>query len=302
MNNTKNESAKTNPSKKKIMYFLMVIMVLSWGLEYAFAKQALEAFEPITLLFFKYFIGLIILLFIKLKMEGRKFIKKKDIPMFLLCALFGEVGYFYAEYKAMSFLPVSIITIVLAFVPIVSLLIDRVIYKRKVTKKTVGGVLFCVVGIGLIIGVDLDVIFEGRIFGYILAFSAVIFWNVYNFITASLHERYGSVTLSFNQIVCALLLIWPYALTHLPEWDYVTPGIIWSILYLGLVSTAVGFVIVVKALHILGPTVTSMFSNFMPVTSTVFGWLLLKETIQPLQMLGGVIVITAGYFVIKDRS
>ena len=35
---------------------------------------------------------------------------------------------------------------------------------------------------------------------------------------------------------------------------------------------------------------------------TIFGWLILKQTISPLQMLGGVIVITAGYIVIKEKG
>ncbi len=296
------ESRAANQSKKKIMYFLMVILILSWGLEYSIAKHALEALEPMTLLFFKYSTGIIILFFIKLKLEGRKFIRKKDIPMFILCALFGQVGYFYAEYKAMSFLPVSLITIVLAFVPVLSILVDWVLFKKRATKKIVVGIFISIVGIVLIIGVDFDMLAQGRLYGYVLAFSAVVLWNVYNFTTASLHEKYGSITLSFNQVLCALLMIWPYALSHLPEWESVTPSIIGGVLYLGLFSAAIGFVIQVKALYVLGPTVTAVFSNFLPVTTTFFGRILLKETILPLQMIGGAIVIAAGYFVIKERG
>jgi drug/metabolite transporter (DMT)-like permease len=40
----------------------------------------------------------------------------------------------------------------------------------------------------------------------------------------------------------------------------------------------------------------------MPVTTTFFGWLILKETILPLQMVGGVIVVLAGYIVIKEKD
>lgn len=302
MNRTEEELTAADQPKKKIMYFLMVILVLSWGLEYSIAKNALEALEPMTLLFFKYTIGATILLFIKIRLEGREFIRIKDLPIFLLCALLGEVGYFYCEYKAMSFLPVSLITIILAFLPVVSILIDRVLFKKRITKKIFAGIFLSIVGIVLIIGVDLGVLTQGRLYGYILAFCAVLFWNAYNFITASLHKKYESITLSLNQMICALLMIWPYALTHLPEWESVTPGIIGGVFYLGAISTAIGFVIAVKALHVLGPTVTAVFSNFLPVTTTFFGWVLLKETIQPAQMLGGVIVIAAGYFVIKERG
>jgi len=289
-------------SKKRNMYLLMIILVFAWGLEYIFAKQALAVMEPLTLVFFKYLIGFMVALIIKLKAEGKSLMRKKDIPIFLFCAVFGEVGYFYLEYTAMGFLPVSLVTIVLAFVPALSIIIDRAVFKKKITKKMTIGILLSIVGITLVIGVDYRILFQGRIIGYILAFGAVISWNLYNFLTASLHDRYESATLTLNQIICSLLLVWPYASAHMPDRETITIGAVGGILYLGILSTGIGFIIFVRALHVLGPTVTAIFSNFLPVTTTLFGWLILKETILPVQMLGGVIVIAAGYLVIKEKG
>jgi drug/metabolite transporter (DMT)-like permease len=122
------------------MYLLMTALVFAWGLEYIFAKQALAVMEPLTLVFFKYLIGLAVAVIIKLKMEGKSLIRKKDIPVFLFCALFGEIGYFYFEYSSMQYLPVSLVTIVLAFVPALSIVIDKALFKKKVTKKMTSGI------------------------------------------------------------------------------------------------------------------------------------------------------------------
>lgn len=290
-----------DPQKRK-MYLLMTLLVFAWGLEYIFAKQALVVMEPMTLVFLKYCIGFAVVLIIKLKTEGKNLMQKKDILLFLFCAIFGEIGYFYFEYTAMEFLPVSLITIVLAFVPVLSIMIDRVVFKKRTTKKMSIGILFTIIGIALIIGVDYRILFQGRINGYLLAFGAVITWNLYNFLTASLHERYGSATLTLNQLICTLLLTWPYGLAHMPHLGAITPGVVGGMIYLGVFSTALGFLIMVRSLHILGPTATAIFSNFLPVTTTLFGWLILKETIMPVQMLGGVIVITAGYIVIREKG
>ena len=99
-----------------------------------------------------------------------------------------------------------------------------------------------------------------------------------------------------------MLLSWPYAFTHMPDPETLTWGVIGGILYLGMLGTGVGFIIQVRSLHILGPTVSAIFSNFLPVTTTFFGWLFLKEIILPVQMLGGAIVIAAGYIVIKEKG
>jgi drug/metabolite transporter (DMT)-like permease len=289
-------------TKKRNMYLLMIVLVFAWGLEYIFAKQALAVMEPLTLVFFKYLIGLVVVLIIKLKAEGKSLMRVRDIPLFLFCAIFGEIGYFYFEYTAMGYLPVSLITIVLAFVPALSIIIDKAVFKKKITKKMALGVLLSILGIALVIGVDYRILFQGRIIGYLLAFGAVITWNLYNFLTASLHDRYKTVTLTLNQLICTVLLVWPYALTHMPDRESIGMGVVAGILYLGILSTGIGFIIFVRSLHILGPTVTSIFSNFLPVTTTLFGWLILKETILPVQMLGGAIVIAAGYFVIKEKG
>ncbi len=288
--------------QKRNMYLLMIILVFAWGLEYIYAKQALDIMEPLSLVFFKYLIGITVPLIIKLKAEGKSLIRKKDIPLFVFCAIFGDIGYFYLEYTAMDYLPVSLITIVLAFVPALSIIIDKAIFKRKITRVMAAGVLISTVGVALVIGVDYQILFQGRLIGYLLAFGAVITWNLYNFLTASLHERYESATLTLNQMICTLLLVWPYALAHLPDRGTVTWGVVGGILYLGLLSTGIGFIIFVRSLHVLGPTVTAIFSNFLPVTTTFFGWLILKETISPVQMAGGAVVIAAGYLVIKEKG
>ncbi len=289
-------------SQKKRMYLLMIFLVFSWGLEYIFAKQALTVMEPLSLIFFKYAIGFLFVLGVKLKLDGRGLMRKKDIPMFVICALFGEVGYFFLEYSAMDYLPVALVTIVLAFVPGLSIIIDKVVFKKKATGKMIVGMLLSVLGIILVIGFDYKILFQGRLIGYLLAFGAVVSWNLYNFLTASLHEKYSSATLTLNQLTCTVLMVGPYALGHLPASQVITPGVVGGILYLGILSTGLGFLIQVKALHVLGPTVTAIFSNLLPITTTFFGWLFLKETISFAQMLGGAVVIAAGYIVIKEKG
>lgn len=289
-------------SQKKRMYLLMIFLVFSWGLEYIFAKQALAVMEPLSLIFFKYAIGFLVVLGVKLKLDGRGLMRKKDIPMFVICALFGEVGYFFLEYSAMDYLPVALVTIVLAFVPGLSIMIDKVVFKKKATGKMIAGMLLSVLGIILVIGFDYKILFQGRLIGYLLAFGAVISWNLYNFLTASLHEKYSSATLTLNQLTCTVLMVGPYALGHLPALQVITPGVVGGILYLGILSTGLGFLIQVKSLHVLGPTVTAIFSNLLPITTTFFGWLFLKETISFAQMLGGAVVIAAGYIVIKEKG
>ena len=292
-------------SKKKEKYFaymLMTFLVVAWGFDYVVAKHALEVLQPLTLLFLKYSIGLILVLCIKLKTDRKSIIRKKDIPLFILCSICGEIIYYFCEYTAMNYIPISLVSIILAFVPALSIIIEKVLFKRKVTRVMVIGIVVSIFGVALIIGVDFEVLFQGRIIGYLLAFGAVFSWNAYNFLTASLHDRYSSITLTCTQLICTALLILPYAIHTMPPFQAFTPSMIGGIIYLGLVNAGLGFLITVRSLHVLGPTSTALFSNFLPITSTFFGWILLSESISGLQVAGGIVVISAAYIVIREKG
>jgi len=287
---------------RKLAHFLMILLVISWGLEYVLAKNALEVLPTMVLIFMKYFVAFFIVFAIKMKMDPGHWIRKKDIPIFIICSLTGEILYFLCEYGAMSYMPVSLITVMLAFVPVISVIIETLVYKRKPNSQMVIAIIVGIVGIGLIIGVDFKEILGGEFIGYLLCLGAVFSWNIYNFITASLGDKYSSITLTFNQLVCTLLLTAPYALTHLPSISVITTPVIWQVVYLGVVSGGFGFFIMVYALSVLGPTPNAVYSNFLPVTSTIFAWVFLGEKLGWLQILGGIIVISAGYIVIKEKG
>ena len=280
----------------------MAFTVVSWGLDYSLAKNAMEAMDSLTLIFFKYVIAWIILVGVKFRLEGPGFMMKKDLPLFLFCAVTGEILYFYMEYEAMDYMPVSLITILLSFVPVVSIFIEWAAFGRRPSILLLAGIAVTMGGLALIIGVDLQTILQGRWPGYLLCLGAILSWNLYNYITAGLGRGYKPLTLSFNQLTCTVLLSAPYALGHLPAAASVTPAILVQVLYLGVFAGGICFIIYVAALYSLGPTTVSVYANFMPITATFFGWLLLGELISPLQILGGVIVIGAGYYVIREKG
>lgn len=289
-------------NEKSKALILMCMLVCFWGLDYVFAKEALNILQPMSLLFLKYSVGFIVLLAIKLKVDRKAIVRLKDIPWFILCSLTGEILYFFCEYGAMDYIPVSLITIILSFVPAVSIFIDRILYKKKASPKMLLGVMACIIGVIIVIGADFRVLLEGRILGYMLAFGAVISWNCYNFITAKVSENYNSATMSFTQLTCTVLMVMPYALHNMPPIDDFTPGVIGGIIYLGCVSAGVGFFILVYGLKVLGPTISAMFSNFLPVTATIFGWLFLGETIGMMQFAGGALVIASSCVVIAEKG
>lgn len=279
----------------------MILLIIVWGFDYVPAKWALEFLNSSQVVFFKYGIGLLFLLTVKAVSGNKNLIRLKDLPIFIICALFGQVMYFECEYNAMNYMPVSLLTIVLAFVPALSIVVERVLYKRRANMRIYLGIVLCLIGIILVIGADMGIIFQGRGIGYLLAIGAIFCWNVYNFITAAL-DKYDILTLAVTQMTCTTLILIPLAVPGMPPIGEFDGHIIFSLLWIGLIDSGIGYLIMVYGIKKLGPTTSALYSDFMPVTTTFFGAVFLHESITMLQITGGIVVIATGFLVIKEKG
>jgi drug/metabolite transporter (DMT)-like permease len=286
---------------QRLNYMLMSVLVCLWGLEYIVAKRALEDFDPMTLVFLKYGVAFVSLCSIKLIVDRRIIIKKKHIVPMFICSLFGDVIYYVGEYQALSYISVAVLTIILAFVPLLSVLIEWFFFGRRPSLLTVVGIAVCIFGITLVIGVDVSRL-RGESPGYILGGIAVLAWNVYNFFTERLTGDFSALDLTLYQNVCTVIMLLPYIIANPPALASATPAAIGGALYLGTISCALGFFIYVNAISVLGATPCALFSTFMPVTAALFGWILLKETLTPLQLIGGAVVIASACLVLRQKN
>lgn len=290
-----------NNSNKKLAHLLMIFLVFAWGFDYVPAKWGLAILSPFGLLFWKYIIGLLAIAVIMFIRHKRLMFHLRDLPIFFICALFGEVLYYGCEYAAMDYMPVSIITIILGFVPIISIVVERIIYKRKANRIIIISIIFCVIGVILVIGADFGSLFQGSALGYAFAIGAVFSWNIFNFITSSL-GRYDVFSLSFTQIACSLIITAPIALREMPALSEFEGTVIIGIIWIGVVNSGIGFMLYAFGLLRLGPTTAALYSDFLPVTTTFFGAIFLKESITVLQIIGGIVVIAAAFVAIKEKG
>ncbi|MDR1571193.1 MAG: DMT family transporter [Clostridiales Family XIII bacterium] len=282
----------------------MALLVCIWGLEYIFAKQALETFSPLSLVFFKYLVGFFVLAAVKLAVDRRIAIRKRELPALALCALFGDLIYYYCEYQSLEYIPVALVTIILSLVPLLSMIIEGVAFNRRPNLPMILGALACMAGVALVIGVDVGELRgdSGKAIGCALAGAAVVAWNIYNFLTERLSERYSSLDLTIYQLVCTLLMLVPYILANMPAAEDFTAGAVGGTLYLGVFGAAIGFFIYVKSISVLGATPCALYSNFLPVSAAAFGWIFLGETLSALQILGGAVVIASACMVIAQKN
>lgn len=296
------EEVDMKDKSRKKYHLLMIFLVTAWGAELAVAKGALEIVNPIVILTVKYILGAMVMAAVLLKTRGFRLLKKRDFGICVICALLGHILYYFFEYSALETVPVANITILMGFLPVGSVIIERLMFKRRSSKALIVGMLVCVCGIALTVGNDIMSLGGGKLAGYIMCVGAVGAWLAYLFVTEAVSEEYDSTLIAFYQTVTAAILTMPYTLTHLPDISLVGTEALPELLYLGLVSEGLCFMIEVKGIQKLGPTISGVYSNFLPVTTAIFGVIMLGQDLGLLQCIGGIIVIISGCAVIKEKS
>jgi len=280
-----------NLNSPKLNYIIMISVVFLCAFEYIFAKPILESVPALTVIWFKYVISFAVLICIKLVRGIHIPFILRDMPVFVALALLGEVFYYLGSFSALSYLPVALVTVVIAMAPVLSIVFDRFIYKRKIRIPVALGVGVSLMGIFMVAGVDIGMVTSGRFIGYLLAVLPAVCANLYNVIAIKLTTRYSTFEISFYIIGATAIICTPYGLSHLPASNSINVFFVLTVVYLGVMVASYGLFAYVNSLKILGATTTLLFSNFVPVVACVFGWLFLKETILPLQLVGGAIAL-----------
>lgn len=80
------------------------------------------------------------------------------------------------------------------------------------------------------------------------------------------------------------------------------PTIWGGLLYLGVISTAGGFLLWNRGLQMLNASSGGIYFFFQPVVGTLLGWLLLDEKIGVMFWIGSVLILIGVLFVLKEEK
>jgi drug/metabolite transporter (DMT)-like permease len=96
----------------------------------------------------------------------------------------------------------------------------------------------------------------------------------------------------------------PFSWLEWPRWNPATLlnlPVVLSVLYLGIISTAVAFFSWNKGLALLPSHQAGLFFFFQPVVGSLLGWLVLNETLTPSFFLGSLLILGGVYLIVQQE-
>lgn len=280
----------------------LAVPVLAWGLSFPSIKAALTEFPPMTLAFGRFVLaGTVLGLVYFLKGPRTKF-TPRDRRTLVLSVITGITLYFLCENNGVKLIPASAASLIIAGIPILTLLSERLVHGRRLGPVGVAAALVSFVGAGLLVGVP-GGDGAGNPWGYVLMFGAAVAWVLYLFTMKPLQEGYSNLAVTAWQMILGALSLAPFALAELPEWRWPSAAGWGHLAFQGLVCSAASYLLYNYSMEKLGLRVASLSVNLIPVVTAVASYFLLGEVLGPWQWLGGALVLGAVVAVgLKDQG
>ncbi len=286
---------------------MMIITVVVWAFAFPFIKIVLDnGLSPVNLTIMRFFIVCIVLVMILL-FETKRFSKlyKKDIiPIFIL-GFFGVIVYHLGLNYGEQDISPGAASLIIATIPVFIIVLAAVFLKEKFTMKKMLGFILSLCGV-LIISLwgKQDTAIEIKyILGALAVLIAAIMGALYTIAGKKLLDRYTPLSLTVYAILLGSLGLIPFLNYSLFDEVAMMPAISWiAIIFLGVCSTVIGYVLWYVALEIKNASEVSVYLYAIPAVSTVISFFMFpKDKITLFFIIGGALVILGLIIVNKKK-
>ena len=221
----------------------------------------------------------------------------------LLLGATGIFAYNLFFLGALARLPASRTSLIIALNPIVTIATASLLLGERMSARRWLGVAIALVGVWIVVsrGDVLGSVVGAVGLGELLMFGGVCSWAAYTLIGRRVLAGLTPLAATTWAALWGMALLALAALPDLSRVDVadLTLPVVLSVLYLGVLGTAVGFVWYYQAVQRLGASRTVIFNNLVPVFGATFGVLLLGEPLLPSMLLGGAIAVAGVMLVTK---
>ena len=284
---------------KLLDYLLLILLALIWASAFFNIKIATYSFGPITIAFLRVFFGAIPVLLLcyykKIKIEAFS----KDWHWFAMIGFINLVAPFFLIAYGVQSVQSNLAAILMSTTPLSSTVLGHFYTKNEKFNfiKTIG-ILIGFSGI-LYLFSDNILINENNFFSAILILLGSTCYVIGGVLTLKISKKKNE-NVTGSILVWAVLILIPIVSIIEQPWN-ISPRLDSSIsvIYLGLVSTGIAWLLRFRILVNNGLIFQSQVSYLIPIFGTILSYIFLKELIT-FKVLISLIAVSVGiYFVRK---
>ena len=279
-------------SKRWIGNGLLLLGAMIWGAAFVAQSVGMDYLEPFTFQASRCFLGSLVLLPVVAVMDRRGVSRRPvtaeakkhqlyfglacGVMIFAACSL-QQWGLLYTTPGKSGFLT----SLYIILVPMAGLL-----FGRRVKPWVWGSVVLAVLGLYLLCGsTDFSL---GA--GELLTLGSAVAFCFHILVIDRASSQVDGVRLSATQFfICGCLSLVCAFLWETPRWENILACWI-PIGYAGIFSSGIGYTFQIIGQAYTEPTVASLLMSLESVFSVIFGWIILRQSLTPTELLGCALV------------
>jgi drug/metabolite transporter (DMT)-like permease len=266
---------------------LFAAMSVIWGIPYLFIRVAVGELEPVTLVFLRTGIAALILLPIAIARVDLRTVLARWRWVLLFAAVEICIPWVLlasAEQQISS----SLAGLLVAGVPLVGAVIAALTRsEHRITGTAAIGLLVGLVGVAAIVGGDFE---ASNTLALVQMAGVVVCYAVGPFILTRWLGGLTSLGVMATSLSISAVAYAPFAAL---AWPSAIPGadVLWSVLILAVVCTAVAFLVFAALIAEVGPVRATVITYINPAVAAVLGVLVLGEVLTVAMGVGFALVI-----------
>jgi len=266
-----------------------------WAFSYVWFKIANIAYQPITIVFLRLLISVILLsVYLVLTKKFEK-IRKEDRKYFFFIALCEPFLYFVFESYGLTHISSTVASVLIATIPVFTALGAMFLFGERLTRFNYIGIVISFAGLLIfVLTGESNLSFNTK--GVILMMMAVLSATGYSLILRRLALRYRPIYIVNVQNIIGLVMFIPLFIIidrkHFAGMTFNLESAL-AILKLAVFASCGAFILFGYAVRAMGVARANLFSNLIPVMTAIFAYFTIGEIIS-IEMFAGILIMIAG--------
>lgn len=209
---------------QRLAVVAVVLAAVFGGLGPIFGKLALRQFTPYSIVSLRFFLALLVLFPVLIRM-GKQKIQKEDYLLFLFVSLLWA-GNVFGFIIGLQYTTAIMSQVMYLLVPVIVLSMSKLVFRERFLSAQIVGVILGILGGGLILVKSFfskpsDILLSlGTFKGNVIVLLAVVCWSLYLVFSKRLSKGYSSLALTAYSGLVTLMISIPFFVGDVVSGDF----------------------------------------------------------------------------------
>jgi drug/metabolite transporter (DMT)-like permease len=287
----------TNP--RLLGHLFAFVTIAIWSAAFVSNKVLIAHLSPIEIMIDRFVLAYVVLWLIHPR--GRLPRSWRDEAFFFVLGALGIFVYFLFENFALKYTQATNVGLFMGAIPLFTAILSHYIHPDEhFTRKLLLGFVIAMTGMGMILleGHDLQLRFRGDM----LALLGAITFALYSALLKKAPQDYHYIEITRKSFFYGLLLMsgWHIARGEPLHLSPLALPVVWlNLLYLGLLSSGLAFILYHQGIKRIGSIAASNYIYLVPLLTAIVGVIALNEVITSTMLLAGGLILLGLYIAQK---